>query len=105
MSKKKILTATLYKVEGTQEKIILEPKTRLATLQKLVGGYIEVICLVPFKEQKEENYTNAKDLVINEEGLLLNLPTNPFSRLVSKGTIWGREDFRGNIVLVDGCLP
>src|SRR4051794_27201241 len=41
----------------------------LETMKEIVGGYIEIV-----------NFGNADDIIIvaNEEGLLLDLPPNPF---------------------------
>ena len=40
--------------------------TTLDALQLLVGGYIEMV-----------NFTDGSALIVNEEGLLLDLPDNP----------------------------
>lgn len=101
----KKIKATLYKMDGSCEPLILTPKTRLKTLQKLVGGYIEVIYIVPLLDQLKGNFENGKDLVINEEGRLLDLPVNPWSQFVGLNSIWEDEDFRGDIILIDGRLP
>jgi hypothetical protein len=97
--------ATLYKVDGSKEPLILTPDTRLETLQKLVGGYIEVIYLINYEDELKANFKNGKDLVLNEEGRLLDLPVNPWSRLIAQNTMWENELFRGDIILVDGRLP
>lgn len=61
------MKAELIKVDGTRSEII--PKFRfyltLEEAQDYVGGYIEVIDL-----------PNNKVMIVNEEGLLLNLPVN-----------------------------
>lgn len=85
--------ATLYKIDGSKEPLTLNPKTRLEALQKLVDGYIEVI------------HINGNDVVLNEEGRLLNLPINPLSYEVGKNSIWENEIFRGNIIVIEGRLP
>jgi hypothetical protein len=85
--------ATLYKIDGSKESLILTPKTRLETLQKLVGGYIEVI------------HINGNDLVINEEGSLLNLHVNPWSYLVGKNSVWENVCFHGDLIMIEGRLP
>ena len=64
----------------------LPKKGILEFLQKLVGGLIEVY------------HHKGKDLVLNEEGLLLGLPLNPWAR--GKGL-----PIVGTIVEVDGILP
>jgi Domain of unknown function (DUF3846) len=101
----KQIKATLYKIDGSFEPLILESKTSLETLQKLVGGYIEIIHLVDIIESLKSNCISEKDLVINEEGLLLDLPINPWSSHVAINTIWQFEEFRGDIILVEGRLP
>ena len=101
----KEIKATLYKVDGSKEPLILTPKTRLETLQKLVGGYIEVIHIVDLIASLKGDELAGKDLVINEEGRLLDLPINPWSRHVALNSEWQFEDFRGDIILIDGRLP
>lgn len=101
----KEIHATLYKVDGSKEPLILTAKTRLETLQKLVGGYIEVIHIVNLIASLKGDKLAVKDLVINEEGKLLNLPINPWSRHVALNSEWQFEDFRGDIILVEGRLP
>lgn len=101
----KEIKATLYKVDGSKEPLILTPKTRLKTLQKLVGGYIEIIHIIDLiKILKDENFI-GNDLVINEEGRLLELPVNPWSKEIAKNSIWQHEEFRGDIILIEGRLP
>ena len=101
----KEIKATLYKIDGTKEPLILNDKSNLETLQKLVGGLIEVIFIVPLLDQLRGNFDNGKDLVINEEGLLLDLPINPWSQIVGFNSIWEDTEFRGDIILVEGRLP
>ena len=58
--------ATLYKANGEKKQV--SPKRKrfsLDELQAAVGGYVEYIHL-----------GNDKVLVVNEDGLLLNLPIN-----------------------------
>ena len=99
------IKATIYKVDGTKEPLILNDKSNLDTLQKIVGGLIEVIYIVPLLDQLRGNFENGKDLIINEEGKLLDLPVNPWSQLVGLNSIWEAEEFRGDMVLVEGRLP
>ena len=101
----KEIKATLYKTDGSKEPLILTPKTRLKTLQKLVGGYIEVIHIVDLIKSLKGDPLAGKDLVINEEGRLLALPVNPWSREVAINSEWQYEEFRGNIILIEGRLP
>jgi hypothetical protein len=87
----KEIKATLYKVDGSKEPLILTPETRLETLQKLVGGYIEIIHIIDLVASLKGNELARKDLVINEEGRLLELPVNPWSKEVAKNSIWQHE--------------
>jgi len=99
----------LYKTDGTTEAVILTPETRLETLQKLVGGYIEVIKIRSYPKGLQSymvgDDVEENDLVINEEGKLLDLPINPFSSLVAANSIWEYEEFRGDVLLIEGHLP
>ncbi len=99
------IKATLYKTDGTSEAVSLKPRNRLKTLQKLVGGYIEIIYLFPYSSQLGGLVDGEKDLVINEEGALLNLPVNPWSSKIGYNTIWKNQLFRGDVVLIEGRLP
>ena len=101
----KEINATLYKTDGSSEPLVLTPQTRLDTLQKLVGGLIEVVFIVPYSDEIKGDFSNGKDLVINEEGLILDLPCNPWSSFVGKGSIWRDQVFRGDIILIEGVLP
>lgn len=101
----KQLNATLYKADGSKESFVLDTKTSLETLQKLVGGYIEVIHIVDAIESLKQGEPVGKDLVINEEGRLLNLPFNPWSYSIGKNSIWQDEIFFGDVILIDGRLP
>ncbi len=101
----KEIKAILYKVDGSKEPLILTPKTRLETLQKLVGGYIEIIHIVDLIASLKGDKLAGKDLVINEQGRLLDLPINPWSRHIALNSEWQFEDFRGDIILIEGRLP
>jgi hypothetical protein len=101
----KEINATLYKVDGSKEPLTLTSKTRLETLQNLVGGYIEVIHIIDELESIKQGKIIGNDLVINEEGILLELPYNSWSRTVAKNSIWENNPFFGDIILIDGKLP
>jgi len=101
----KEIHATLYKVDGSFEPLVLTPKTRLKTLQKLVGGYIEIIHIINLVDSLKGNELAGKDLVINEEGLILDLPINSWSYHVTKNSVWQNTMFRGDIILIEGRLP
>ena len=89
--------ATVYKVDGTFYEMKIPRNNSLKTLQNLVDGLIEVVQLADRKETRG-------DLVINEEGILLDLPVNPFSEKVTRGTIWRETIFYGDIVWIEGGL-
>jgi hypothetical protein len=99
------INATLYKTDGSKEPLVLSPKTRLKTLQKLVGGLIEVIHIVKLGTHPHSIGLEGNDLIINEEGNLLDLPINPWSQILGFNSIWEDERFRGDIILIDGRLP
>lgn len=100
----KPLSAILYKTDGTQEPFVLTKETKLETIQDMIGGYIEVIHILDFEKSLKGNFKDGKDLIINEEGFLLDLPINPWSAKVGLNSIWKDEEFRGNMVLIDGRL-
>ncbi len=65
--------ATIIRTDGQQEEITGKPT--LEQLQKAVGGLIEAVHIVGSK----------KVMIVNEEGLLKNLPLNPIaSQMVRK---------------------
>lgn len=101
-NEEKIIKAMLYKTDGTRQSILLRPKNRLEQLQKLVGGYIEIVYI---ERHGKEGLDQGNDLVINEEGLIHDLPPNPFSSFVARNSIWQFETFRGDILLINGKLP
>ena len=72
--------AKVIQVDGTTYE--LEEPT-LQNLQKVVGGYVEVL-----------NLGSGKYMVVNEEGLLQKLPPNP-----SASKLWGRGIIVGNVVI------
>jgi hypothetical protein len=93
MSKKpKTLNAILLKTDGSKEPFILEKKDSLETLQRLVGGLIQIV------------HINGKDVIVNEEGHLLRLPLNPWSPTITAKSVWQGELFAGDLVLIDGKL-
>lgn len=96
----KEIKATVYKTDGIKEFISFSEDESLSSLQKLVGGYIEIIHIVT-----EANRELGNDLVINEEGILFDLPVNPWSQYITRGTIWATQILRGDIIMIEGCLP
>lgn len=66
------VTITVYKTDGTREtKTFIDPDDLLPLLQAEVGGYIEPVHNV-------QGLPKGKILIVNEEGLLHELPPNPF---------------------------
>ena len=69
-------------VEAKDE--VIEIDNSLENLQELVGGYIEYVPL-----------DSKRTLVVNEEGLLMNLPINNLA------TIMAKRHIVGNVVVID----
>ena len=62
----------LYKADGTTQKdLVLRKSNLLKELQNLVGGYIEPVRHI-------QGLPKGKLVLVNEEGLLLDLPPNPW---------------------------
>lgn len=97
------IKAMLLKTDNTYENIILKQNGNLEYLQKLVGGYIDIVFIRSIFE--EERNSGGFDIVINDEGLILDLPQNPWSHLITLGSRWQNTIFYGDIVMVDGQLP
>jgi len=74
------MEATLYKATGEEQKLDLPKEDNLSTLQKYVGGWIQVVPAV--------NMTGYL-LVVNEEGLLMNLKPNILASLLAGQSIVG----------------
>lgn len=72
--------ATIIKTNG--ERISVQPKNRkdfkLGELRKVVDGYIEIVYL-----------SDGKLMVVNEEGMPLQLPYNPVASLLAGQPIVG----------------
>ena len=88
----KKIKATIYNVDGSQEPLELPSKNRLEALQKIVGGYIEII------------HINGNDVVLNEEGKLIGLPYNPWSKFITLNSVLRYEPLCGNVVVINGKL-
>lgn len=91
------MKATFYKCEWMMKGVVADyseetielPEdsgARLDKLKKLVGGWIDIY-----------NH-EGNDVVLNDEGLLLELPLNPWAH--RKGLT-----LAGNLVVIDGKLP
>lgn len=80
----------IIKPDGTKEDI--NRKMTLEEMQKAVGGYIE---LCPTKPG-----SGRRVLVVNEEGLLKDLPVNPeATKLANPGTWIQLPGLRGNVLV------
>ncbi len=66
------------KIEGCTV-VAIEIENTLEALQAAVDGYIEAVTLVP----------GAAVMIVNEEGLLRNMPYNAFATLISARNIVG----------------
>ena len=75
------------KIEGCTV-VAIEIENTLEALQHAVDGYIEAVTLIPGKAV----------MIVNEEGLLRNLPPNPAASMISNTKIVGTAI----IVGVDG---
>lgn len=94
------MKGTIYRTDGTKEEVTIPEKDRLDYLQGIVGGLIEVVNITTFDDEESD----GKDLILNEEGLLLDLPPNPWSQLIGFNSIWEAQTFFGDLILIDGCL-
>jgi len=75
-----------------QDPIVVKIDPSLESLQRFVGGYIEVL------------HTSNLDLIVNEEGLMINLPFNTYvNGIPLVGTIIavGHDDEGETIGLTD----
>ena len=78
---------TVLKTDGTTETKEIEAGERLlANLQKEVGGYIEPVRHI-------EGLPPGKLVLVNEDGISLDLPPNPF--------VDGPTPLLGNIILME----
>jgi hypothetical protein len=74
--------ALILKTDGSNE-VITSKKLSLEQLQKIVGGYIEIV-KIPYSK----NF-----LIINEEGIMYNLPVN------NEATKLFKQQIVGNVVM------
>ena len=78
----------IYHMDGNYEKREAPTKPTLKEMQELVGGYIE-----PLQVRHEGK---SRTMVVNEEGLLMNLPRNPGASAIA-GTV-----IVGNVFILEG---
>ena len=77
----------VYKTDGTIETLQLKSPMKLAQLQELVGGYIEMVY-----------FKGGLTGVVNEEGYLLDLPRNPHFDADQFENAFAGGYVRGNLV-------
>lgn len=81
------ITITVLKTDGTAETKEIEGGARLLeNLQREVGGFIEPVRYI-------EGLPEGKLILVNEDGIVLRLPPNPF--------ITGPMPLLGNIILME----
>ena len=68
--------ADYMKADGSVEKITVK---NFAHAQKLVGGLVEIV----------HSYTGEGKIIVNEEGLILNLPLNTTATVLTKQPLYG----------------
>ena len=100
----KKVNGRIYRTDGTREFFECDKEESLEKLQAIVGGLIQVVYLLDNLDEQKEEFGKGNDLIVNEEGLLLDLPKNPWSRFLTLDTRWENEIFRGDIVLIHGML-
>lgn len=82
---------TVYYADGREFSKIEDKKPEYAELRAWVGGLIQY---VPLRKM-------GKEMIVNEEGLIIGLPRNPHQPPVTIGTVWENEVFVGNIVTIE----
>ena len=76
-----------YKTDGTKKTIESKRALTLKKMQKLVGGYIEHLEL-----------NNGRCLMINEEGVLKDLPINPHIKQEETWVDRSTYGLRGDVI-------
>jgi hypothetical protein len=80
--------ATIYYTDGHSEE--MDHKPTMKELQKLVGGYVEIVVRTVF------NPTFEGQMIVNEDGVSMNLPVNA----IGTTTYGGASKIVGNIVIL-----
>ena len=65
--------AKIIKTDGTIEDVKLDKENKLKHLQKLVGGFIEIL-----------HMDDGRKLIVNEEGFIKGLEDNPKATQVAR---------------------
>lgn len=88
----------VLRIEPGQEPEIIDIENTLESLQQQVGGYIECVTLAP----------GHVEMIVNEEGWLLDLPFNEFASVISKHQIVGTaiilQVFEEEFTDVEDCV-
>lgn len=85
-------TATWIKTDGTEEEVTPSngKDFNLEELQKMVGGYIQLVSTRP----------PVREMYINEEGLNDNLPLNDKATDLIDPKWWVHDGVRGDVVVI-----
>ena len=83
--------AIVYYTDGHSEE--LDHKPTMKELQKLVGGYIEIVVRTVF------NPTFVGQMIVNEDGVSMNLPVNAYGTTIYG---WSSMPIVGNIIILTG---
>lgn len=75
------------RIETGQDPELIEIENKLESLQQQVGGYIECVTLIP----------GELEMIVNEEGWLLDLPFNELASVIS------RHQIVGTAIIVQVC--
>jgi len=70
-----------------------DKKFSLKELQDYVGGYIQVVPLIDSQAEEWKDFV----VLVNEEGMLLNLPLNPLSYI---GSFFLGHKLFGNVLII-----
>lgn len=86
------------RIEPGQEPEIIDIENKLESLQQQVGGYIECVTLA----------SGHVEMIVNEEGWLLDLPFNELASVISKHQIAGTalilQVFGEEFVSIEDCV-
>lgn len=94
----------VFTPEGKQEMIALKPfpaRPPLEELQRLVGGYIEVVPDDLYGISDPVFDTSRSVVLVNEEGRLIPLPLNHYAMKLIGSHKSGWGELWGNVVVID----
>lgn len=87
---KTVQAGLLIKADGTETEVTPgDRKFTLAELQDMVGGYIQLV-----------STHDGRQMFVNEEGLLMNLPRNAKASEVIASKWWTLNGVQGDAVVV-----